>query len=85
MRSSEEKAGSVEHKPEPVVEVLTQSEVKAPEDDVKPVEESPEQITFSDFGLYKCPVCGKMVMGFDREGMSRRAHKGKQVEWKKLR
>ncbi len=85
MVSREVKAGSVEHKPEPVVEVLTQPEVKAPEEDVKPVEESPEQITFSDFGLYKCPVCGKMVMGFDREGHVKEAHKGKQVEWKKLR
>lgn len=83
--SSKVKTGSVEHKPEPVVEVTPQAKVKAPKEDVKPVEEPPEQIAFSNFGLYKCPVCGKMVMGFDREVHVKEAHKGKQVEWKKLR
>jgi hypothetical protein len=39
----------------------------------------------TDFGLYKCEVCGKMVMGFDRENHVREEHRGKGVEWKKMR
>lgn len=39
----------------------------------------------SDFGLYKCEACGKMVMGFDRESHIHKAHKGKKVEWKRMR
>jgi hypothetical protein len=39
----------------------------------------------SDFGLYKCEACGKMVMGFDRENHVREVHKGKGVEWRKVK
>jgi hypothetical protein len=39
----------------------------------------------SDFGLYKCLSCEKMVMGFDRESHIHEAHKGKKVEWRRMR
>ena len=44
-----------------------------------------EQPTLSDFGLYKCGVCGKMVMGFEKESHEREKHGGKSIEWKKMR
>jgi hypothetical protein len=43
------------------------------------------QPMLSDFGLYKCGICGKMVMGFEKEGHERDKHGGKSVEWKKMR
>jgi hypothetical protein len=30
------------------------------------VEEAPIQPMLSDFGLYKCQICGKMVMGYEK-------------------
>jgi len=39
----------------------------------------------ADFGLYKCGACGKMVMGFDRESHIHEAHKGKTMEWRRVR
>jgi len=38
----------------------------------------------TDYGLYKCQVCGQMVMGFGKDEHVRDFHKGKSVEWKKL-
>jgi hypothetical protein len=43
------------------------------------------QATLTDFGLYKCEVCGKMVLGFDCENHVQEAHRGKSVEWKKIK
>jgi hypothetical protein len=43
------------------------------------------QPMLSDFGLYKCGICGKMVMGFEKESHKREKHDGKTVEWKKLK
>lgn len=54
--------------------------VKEPSD-----EEKSTQPSFTDFGLYKCGACGKMVMGFDRENHANEVHKGKGVEWMKVR
>jgi hypothetical protein len=51
----------------------------------KPGEENPAQTMLSDFGLYKCGECGKMVMGFEKENHIREAHEGKWIEWKKLK
>ena len=51
----------------------------------KEVKEAAEQPSFTDFGLYKCEACGKMVMGFEREKHMREKHEGKHVKWKKLR
>ncbi len=48
-------------------------------------EESPNPPSLTDFGLYKCEVCGKMVMGFDQETHIRAAHQGKTVTWKRVR
>ena len=43
------------------------------------------QPALTDFGLYKCEACGKMVMGYDRENHEREKHGGKGVAWKKMR
>jgi hypothetical protein len=43
------------------------------------------QPALTDFELYKCAVCGKMVMGYDRENHAHEVHPGKSVEWKKVR
>jgi len=53
--------------------------------DLKPAEENPALQTLSDFGQYKCPLCGKMVMGYEKENHVKDAHQGKSVEWKVLR
>ncbi len=51
----------------------------------KPIQETPGQPMLSDFGLYKCAVCGKLVSGYDRENHTLEAHKRKDIEWKKVR
>jgi len=47
--------------------------------------QNPAQPALIDFGLYQCGACGKMVMGFDRENHAREMHKGKGVEWRKVK
>ena len=48
-------------------------------------ESAPEgQPMLSDFGLYKCGICGKMVMGYERENHQKEKHGGKSGEWKKM-
>jgi hypothetical protein len=39
----------------------------------------------SDFGLYQCVPCGKMVMGNEKENHAKEKHGGREVEWKKVR
>ncbi len=39
----------------------------------------------SDFGLYKCPLCGKMVMGYEKEKHQSEVHKGQVVQWRRLK
>jgi len=77
----------VSKQPAPVKEVYAPQAKEKPARAVKEkaVQETPGQPTFSDFGLYKCGACGKMVMGFDRENHAREAHKGKGVEWVKVK
>lgn len=77
----------VSEQPAPVKEVYSSPAREKPARAIKekPVQETPGQPTFSDFGLYKCSACGKMVMGFDRENHARDAHKGKGVEWVKVK
>ena len=64
-------------------------QVKPQEQAPKPAEEEPvqpeAQPTLTDFGLYKCEACGKMVLGFDKENHEREKHSGKSVEWRKVR
>lgn len=43
------------------------------------------QPMLTDFGLYKCEACGKIVMGFEKEAHAREKHGRRQVEWKKMR
>ena len=52
---------------------------------VKEIDPPAGQPILTDFGLYKCGVCGKMVMGFEKEKHEQEIHGGKSVEWKKLR
>ena len=37
-----------------------------------------------DFGLYKCGVCGKMVMGYEKKNHATDFHKGGE-EWSKIK
>lgn len=52
---------------------------------IKEIDPPADQPTLSDFGLYKCEVCGKMVMGFEKANHEQEKHGGKSVEWKKVR
>ena len=38
----------------------------------------------SDYDLYKCGLCGKLIIGHDRENHSKEYHYG-QTEWVKLK
>ena len=51
----------------------------------KEVEPPADQPTLTDFGLYKCETCGKMVMGYEKDNHEREKHVGMPVEWKKMR
>lgn len=72
----------------PVVKPENRSTVK-PENvtpkNLTPDTETPAQPMLSDFGLYKCAGCGKMVMGYEKEKHQSEAHKGQGVEWKRLK
>ena len=43
-----------------------------------------ERPGLSDFRLYKCGVCGKMVMGYEKESHMQEKHGWKSVEWRKV-
>jgi hypothetical protein len=62
----------------------TSASVAAPKAAPKPVQENPAQPMLSDFRLYKCLQCGKMVMGYEKEKHVKDVHGGKSVEWKKI-
>lgn len=49
------------------------------------ITQSPNQPMLSDFGLYKCPLCGKMVMGYEKEKHQSEVHKGQVVQWRRLK
>jgi hypothetical protein len=38
------------------------------------------QLILSNFGLYKCGICGKMVMGYEKDGHAREKHGSMSVE-----
>jgi hypothetical protein len=57
----------------------------APKKEPKPVEENPAQPMLSDFGLYKCPLCGKKVMGYEKQKHVKDAHGDRSVDWKKIK
>lgn len=44
-----------------------------------------DQLRLTDFRLYMCEVCGKMVMGFEKVNHEQEKHGGKSVDWKKIR
>ena len=39
-----------------------------------------DQLRLTDFRLYMCEVCGKMVMGFEKVNHEQEKHVGKDVE-----
>jgi hypothetical protein len=51
----------------------------------EPVEEDPIQPMLSDFGLYKCIPCDKMVMGYEKENHEKKVHGGRSVEWRRIK
>ena len=59
--------------------------VTPPSKVVKEIDPPAGQPTLTDFGLYKCEVCGKMVMGFEKANHEQEIHGGKGVQWKKMR
>jgi len=60
------------------------SPVTPPAKVVKEIDPPAGQPTFTDFGLYKCEVCGKMVMGFEKENHQSEVHRGQEVKWRKI-
>lgn len=56
-----------------------------PSVDAKELDAPVGQPTLTDFGLYKCEVCGKMVMGFEKANHEQENHGGESVGWKKVR
>jgi len=58
--------------------------VTPPDKVVKEIDPPADQPTLTDFGLYKCEVCGKMVMGFEKVNHEQEKHGGKSVQWKKV-
>lgn len=60
---------------EPSEELKTNSKI---------VEQNPTNPTTSDYRLYRCGTCGKLVVGFDQENHASDVHKGKKVDWEKL-
>jgi len=61
------------------------SPVTPPAKVVKEIDPPAGQPTLTDFGLYKCEVCGKMVMGFEKANHEQEIHGGKGVEWRKIK
>lgn len=75
---------AVENKTSPAPEKAS----PPPAPSAQPIDEPeihPAQPMLTDFGLYKCALCGKMVMGYDRENHARDAHAGKSGVWRKMR
>jgi hypothetical protein len=70
------KTDTVSIESNPVVEKVKEKAVPEPAPESQPM--------LSDFGLYKCAVCGKMVMGFEKEGHEREKHGNETVTWRKL-
>ena len=48
-------------------------------------ETSDFQVGSTDYGLYKCQACGKMVMGYSRQEHIKVEHQGRNTEYVKLR
>lgn len=53
--------------------------------DHSPPTTDPAQPMLSDFGLYKCCQCGKLVMGYEKGNHEKTVHEGRAVEWRKVR
>lgn len=47
-------------------------------------EEQAGQSTFLDYSMYRCPLCSKLVMSYDRPSHESKFHPGKVVNWKKV-
>lgn len=49
------------------------------------VDNTPAQPMLSDFGLYKCLECDKMIMGYKKGNHESDVHGGRSVEWRRVR
>jgi hypothetical protein len=80
------KASPVQLQPVVVPAPQSKSESQPVEDQSRKEVEPPEgQMTLGDYTLYKCGVCGGMVMAYDRENHIRGKHAGQSVEWRKIK
>ena len=70
---------------DPVKEEKKEEKAAPVKKEPKPVEEDPAQPMLSDFGLYKCIQCDKMVMGYEKENHEKNVHGGRSVEWRRLK
>jgi hypothetical protein len=69
----------------PAVAARTGAEKSRSRDKEIPSPESQPMLPHSDFGLYQCDACGKLVMGFDKDSHLKEKHGGRGVEWRKVR
>ncbi len=63
---------------------IVPSTLETPEENIDDFTEPIEIPIQSDYDLYKCNLCGKLVFGHDRENHSKENHHG-QAEWDKLK
>lgn len=68
-----------------VSEPVTVPAKSASKKEPKAVEEDPAQPMLSDFGLYKCSKCGKMVMGYEKQNHVQEKHASRDVEWRRVK
>lgn len=70
---------------EPPAEDKPSEPIQEKKPDLSPEELESQPMLLTDFGLYKCGICGKMIMGYEKVNHEREMHGGKSVEWKKMR
>lgn len=73
-----------ERKPSPVQE-LPEPPEQPTLTKIEDAKQPSGQLPLTDFGLYKCESCGKMVVGFEKEKHQKEKHGGNRVEWKAMR
>jgi hypothetical protein len=75
-----------EVEPEAAADEPSETYVKASvENKAQETKTTTVQTSFTDFGLYQCKACGKLVMGYEKGNHQREKHGEKGVEWKKVR
>jgi len=49
------------------------------------VEEDRVESMMSDFRLYKCIQCDRMVTGYEKENHEKNVHGGRSMEWRRIK